>query len=661
MTLGGDLYLPGAGHAVPALVTLHTARKDAAGGIGTRRYLQYFARRGYATLYVDCFGVGTSEGVPRPMLDPAEVDDGVSVVNWAAEQPWSTGKVGMWGYSHGGMTTLAVASRRPPHLEAIFPIMGLTDLERDLVHPAGLRGGIGMFGQLGVFDVLCALLPLLRDSDRQEYENLWRERLDLFVPWIVDAWKHGPGSEIWRSRSIDPSQIAVPSLCVAGWNDPFCSAMFSAYEQIRAPKRLIVGPWLHMFPDSSRVEPVNSMSLACAWWDRWLADEENPASSAAEEPAIYIRGDRARWVQTAQWPPAQAGTLTLRAATGGRLIQEPSGPVADCGIPGEEAGLHVVTHSADPTVGALNGLSRVPVNCLGYPPDQHEDDNRSVVFTSAPLSAPVLLTGRACVTLLLDPASTASQCSMRITDVDQRGRSTIITTGLLNLSGQAPAEVSGPRVESTYMTPTAYSVPPGHRIRLALAGAEFPGLWPNERLAELSILVSDVLPGGTRAALHKLATHVTLPLSDPAEFADTTFLAPARDQKHRARRELPPHRWEITRDLHRQDVKTTIEMFEGGTHMPDKDNFVQLDYLIQAAVERCSPASAWISTSAQKSAELESGSLAVARAEIQVSRSAASLLAQLSIDGAVVFAKEWKMRSPGMVETYLITSICNER
>jgi len=46
MTLGGDLYLPGAGHAVPALVTLHTARKDAAGGIGTRRYLQYFARRG---------------------------------------------------------------------------------------------------------------------------------------------------------------------------------------------------------------------------------------------------------------------------------------------------------------------------------------------------------------------------------------------------------------------------------------------------------------------------------------------------------------------------------------------------------------------------------------------------------------------------------------
>jgi predicted acyl esterase len=653
MTLGGDLYLPDTRHQVPALVTLHAARKDAVGGIGTRRYLHYFAERGYAALYVDCFGVGTSDGLPRPMLDPAEVDDGVSAIEWAARQPWSAGKVGMWGYSHGGMTTLAVASRRPAHLNAIFPIMGLTDLERDLVHPEGLRGGIGMFGQLGVFDVLCTLLPPLWDSDWQEYERLWRQRLQSFVPWFVDAWKHGPGHQVWRSRSVDPSKIVVPALCVAGWNDPFCSAMVSAYEQIQAPKQLLVGPWLHAFPDSATAEPVSSMSLACAWWDRWLRDQSTTAGGCAEKPTIYIRGQGARWIQADRWPPDQKGTLVFRAVTGGRLISGSAAPPSGRGIPRGKADLHVVTHPADPTVGALNGLARVPVNSLGYPPDQHDDDSRSITFTSDALRAPVLLTGRASVTLLLDRPLTASRCSVKITDVDRDGRSAIIATGLSNLSESAGAETAGPRAECVLMTPTCYTVAAGHRIRVSLADSEFPGLWPDNRPGELRLLVtgaSDRESAGPR----DLATHVTLPFSDPEALADVRFLPPARDRKRRAprvRRVLPPHRWEITRDLYRHDLRTTIEIADGGAYLPDKDCFLRLDYLIRAAVDQCSPAGASISTSAQKSVETESGKRAVARVTIETSESAASLRAEITIDKSVIFTKEWTMNEDGAAET----------
>ena len=72
LTLGADLYLPKTGYRVPALVTLHTGRKDGLGGIAASRYLRYFAERGYAVLYVDCLGIGTSEGTPRPLLSQGE-------------------------------------------------------------------------------------------------------------------------------------------------------------------------------------------------------------------------------------------------------------------------------------------------------------------------------------------------------------------------------------------------------------------------------------------------------------------------------------------------------------------------------------------------------------------------------------------------------------
>jgi uncharacterized protein len=535
MTLGADLYRPDTddGGPFPTLVTLHAAGKDAVGGIGTRRYLRYFAERGYATLYVDACGVGTSEGTSRPMLDPAEVDDGVAVVEWAARQPWSAGRVGMWGYSHGGMTTLATAARRPPSLAAIFPIMGLTDPERDLVHPAGLRGGIGMFGQLGVFDVLTTLLPPLWEDDGKEYGELWRDRLERFTPWLADAWRHRPGDSAWRARAVDPARINVPALCAIGWHDAFCAAMFRAYEQINAPKRLIVGPWLHSFPDSAAVEPVNSMALACQWWDQWLRPGSRPSAPDPGRAVVYLRGDRSRWVQAAAWPPATAGELSLRADGDGRLVAAEAGQAAGPGPASgdRDSAAAVLVTASDPTVGALNGLARTPVNSLGYPPDQHDDDSRSASFTSHALTAPALVAGRPAVALRLRRPS--GGCVVRVTDVHPDGRSTIISTGTLNFAARpADGETAGDGTWTVEMTPACYAVAAGHRLRLSVAAADFPALWPAAHPEGL-VLVAGSSPRTTR---------LRLPLAAPGQLADARFLAPPRAVRAGARRPLPPHR-----------------------------------------------------------------------------------------------------------------------
>jgi predicted acyl esterase len=47
--------------------------------------------------------------------------DGYDAVEWLARQPWSNGKVGMWGGSYGGYNQWATLSEFPPHLATIVP------------------------------------------------------------------------------------------------------------------------------------------------------------------------------------------------------------------------------------------------------------------------------------------------------------------------------------------------------------------------------------------------------------------------------------------------------------------------------------------------------------------------------------------------------------
>src|SRR5262245_51478485 len=102
-SLSGTLYLPPGAGPFPALVTVVPYRKDAASGVFYGPVLRWFARRGYAGLLVDFRGTGSSDGRQRPPFDPAEADDGVAAVEWAAGQPWSSGRVGMWGHSYGAI------------------------------------------------------------------------------------------------------------------------------------------------------------------------------------------------------------------------------------------------------------------------------------------------------------------------------------------------------------------------------------------------------------------------------------------------------------------------------------------------------------------------------------------------------------------------------
>src|ERR1700722_1524015 len=80
-----------------------------------------YARRGYVFVQAYVRGRGRSGGVKSENLGTQIGRDGYDLVEWIAAQPWSDGRVVMFGGSFVGMTQWQTAAQLPPHLAGIAP------------------------------------------------------------------------------------------------------------------------------------------------------------------------------------------------------------------------------------------------------------------------------------------------------------------------------------------------------------------------------------------------------------------------------------------------------------------------------------------------------------------------------------------------------------
>lgn len=440
VSLAADLFLPAGAGPWPAVVSVLPYRRDVLGGAGCRATLTRFAAAGYAAVLVDPRGLGSSDGRPRPPFDPAEADDGVAAVEWAAAQPWCSGPVGMWGFSYGAALALRTATRAPGPLRAVVSLMGFLDPERDFVHPGGVRGGVGPLGVWGLGTLVNQLLPPLADHHDPAEQRRWRDRIEWDDPTLVDVARHPAGHPVWRTRTIDAGAITVPTLSVGGWRDMFCDAAVRIHEQVRGPRALVMGPWMHSAPDDAADEPVDATALALRWFDRWLGG----GSSSDPPGTLYVQGFSPGWRAL---PPATESVVALTGAG---------------------------SADRDPTVGPLSGLWGIPNGGFGRPLDQHDDDARSVSVTGEPLDSPLLVLGRPSVTL----AGVAGRVVVKLADVDPAGVSTVVTGAVL---AAVPAGGAVP------LDPTCYRFAAGHRLRVVVSDAAFPRVWPGPAGPPISV------------------------------------------------------------------------------------------------------------------------------------------------------------------------------
>jgi uncharacterized protein len=179
---------------------------------------------GYACVRVDSRGAGRSPG-ELDLWSAREAQDLYACVEWAAGQPWSTGKIGLNGISYYAMNQWQVAALQPPHLAAICVWEGAADYYRDLARHGGILSAFGRAwfpsqvvrvqhgrGTRGYRSRLTG--DWVSGPPTLSEEQLGASRRDFYE----DCWRHPLASDAyWRSRLPDWSKVRLPLLSAANW------------------------------------------------------------------------------------------------------------------------------------------------------------------------------------------------------------------------------------------------------------------------------------------------------------------------------------------------------------------------------------------------------------------------------------------------------------
>src|SRR4051794_17119593 len=123
--LAADIFLPSSASIgpVPAILEALPYRKDdLTAASHADDYRRLCAEGEFAVCRLDVRGTGSSEGLATDEYPETELIDLADVIAWLATQPWSNGRVGMFGYSYSGFNSLQAACTRPPGLRAICAI-----------------------------------------------------------------------------------------------------------------------------------------------------------------------------------------------------------------------------------------------------------------------------------------------------------------------------------------------------------------------------------------------------------------------------------------------------------------------------------------------------------------------------------------------------------
>jgi putative CocE/NonD family hydrolase len=488
--LSADVYLPTEQELpAPAIVTTTPYDKT---GVLVAPEARFYQEHGYAYVAVDVRGRGKSEGEWRAFVNDGQ--DGHDIIEWAAAQPWSTGKVGTTGLSYMGWTQWATAAERPPHLACMVSTSAAGRWQQEIPYTDGcfqlyfgwwayiVRRRITEWHGVGEtdWDEVLHRLPLEAIGEFINPSGLtWRDMMD-----------HDTLDDFWRAIRFDDryQTIDVPCLHVTGWYDlEDLLGAFHHYEGMmasspaRARQRLIVGPWSHVncrYPHSSyagiELGPDAALEMDethLAWFDHWLKGTHNEAMDGA--PVRLFETGHNRWREAEQWPLATGErSLYLRWDGDSGSLSGEAGAAPDPSRSYRYDPLDPVPTRMD--------VKRYPIEDV--PIDMTDIEARAdvITYTSEPLLEPLVVSGWPHLEFWASSDRDDTEWHVKLTDVDEHGRSFKVCQGCLRASYRdslehptplTPGEPTRFRVE---LWPVHHAFLPGHRVRVSVTSSDFP-------------------------------------------------------------------------------------------------------------------------------------------------------------------------------------------
>lgn len=234
----------------------------------------YWCAMGYAVCNPDPRGAYNSEGDIHAW-SRHEAEDFHDLIEWLAEEEWCTGKVAASGNSYLAISQWFVAAEQPPHLAAIAPWEGMSDIYRDLV----VRGGIPDY-------------PFPKQFSTSFVGKNLREDL------VADAELHPLMDELWESKIPRFENIEVPAYVVASYsNSIHTPGTFRGWRNIASSEK-----WLRIH---------NTME-----WPDYYVDEN--LEDLRRFFDHYLKGEDNGWEQT---PRVRYAVLDLE---GGDRVNQPA-------------------------------------------------------------------------------------------------------------------------------------------------------------------------------------------------------------------------------------------------------------------------------------------------------------------------------------------------
>ncbi|MFZ0216774.1 MAG: CocE/NonD family hydrolase, partial [Candidatus Dormiibacterota bacterium] len=456
---------------------------------------------GFALVVVDARGTGASFGARAGELGEREIDDYGEVIAWVAAQPWSNGRVGVYGTSYEGQAAELVARLRNPHLLAVAALFSPLDPYRQLFYPGGsaTEGRFARWmgesqlkdGVVGALERLAALTgrppetirrpspakpvdgpegqALLEEAIGEHQANTDVGALMSRVPFRDDR----VAGLDWEATAPASSQAAiestgVPMLVRAGWLDgAFAAGALVRFATFSNHQEVEIGPWGHggetfadpLCPggglDADESSPEGQDRRLVEFFSRYLQRDERPEGHGTMRFSTLGTG---RWQTVSSWPPEG---LTVRrwypGATGG--LTETAGPA------------EVVRCAVDPTAssGVTNRWLAIDLGQAPAYPDRRIADEVLRTFTTARFPADLHVLGFPLVSLRLATSGSDGAVYVYLEDIDPDGEVTYLTEGCLRFlhrQTSGPAEPARLGVPRTFSRADALPVGPGQYLDL---------------------------------------------------------------------------------------------------------------------------------------------------------------------------------------------------
>jgi putative CocE/NonD family hydrolase len=509
--------LPGRLPTVFAFTPYRARFRDADGRV---RELESFPREiaqrllaaGYVLAVADIRGKGASFGARRGFQDRTEAMDGHDLVQWLAARPWSNGRVGMYGCSYVGGTTVHVASTAPPALRAIFT--GASDLDKfAFVRNGGITAQFNTRPDEPLSDDLASVPvdedwrgELLRAAVAQHADNTPMAPLWYGMPFR-DSVSPLTGNRFWEE--VGPytylDTLRGSGIATYFWSnlrDEPTGQMILAAENLGG--RLLIGPGSHCAvpPDFDFAGEVQRH------FDQHLRDIPAPASARVKWWLEEAPAGR-NWREADRWPGVDAPRQRwYLAASGAEGLLQPKAPRRGSG-----------EFTVDYDLGPAEAFAF-------WVGSQH---GRGLSFTSAALDGPRELVGFPVMRLRVASNDPEPLLFAYLEQVSPDGSADVLAFGRLaaayRRTGKAPYDTlglpwitglsadhvplsPGREVDLEFaLTPVARVISAGSRLRVVVTGAD-----PRQRnLAELR----KEPPPRIRVASGRNASWIDLPLRPP--------------------------------------------------------------------------------------------------------------------------------------------------